>query len=255
MKFYFLFIAISLNICISGIAQQSRTDYQANKAKRLVEKSPFEKIIDREQYANIVYENKYVIVFTPIVNQAPIHYLIVPKKRIATMNDVKDEDEEMLGHLFIAASTVAKKYGIAENGYRLIVNTNQDAGQSVFHLHMHLIGGSDLGRAINAGFEFKKDTVSLNPSDLNKFAGDYQLPGAKSSSDSRAFVVHITKKDNNLFLQIGSLPKMELFAIAPNRFYAKIVDRVVTFEKEEGERFNELILLEGGEKKTAQRIQ
>ena len=112
MKIYFLFIAISLNICISGIAQQSRTDYQANKAKRLVEKSPFEKIIDREQYANIVYENKYVIVFTPIVNQAPIHYLIVPKKRIATMNDVKDEDAEMLGHLFIAASTVAKKYGV-----------------------------------------------------------------------------------------------------------------------------------------------
>jgi histidine triad (HIT) family protein len=254
MKFYVLFIAISLNICIGGIAQQSRTDYQANKAKRLGEKSPFEKIIDREQYANIVYENKYVIVFTPIVNQAPIHYLIVPKKRIATVNEAKEEYAIMLGHLFIAANTVAKKYGITENGYRLIVNTNQDAGQSVFHLHMHLVGGTDLGRAINAGFEFKKDTASLNSSDLERFVGDYQLPGAKSSLYSKAFVVHITKKDSNLFLQIGSLPKMELFAIAPNRFYAKIVDRVITFEKEEGERFNELVLIEGGEKKTAQRI-
>ena len=105
----------------------------------------FKKIIDKEIPADIVYEDELVLAFKDIQAQAPTHVLIIPKKEIATVNDVSPEDEQMLGRLFIVAAKIAKEQGIDESGYRLMVNVNADGGQEVFHLHMHLLGGRSLG--------------------------------------------------------------------------------------------------------------
>lgn len=107
--------------------------------------SIFTRIIQREIPATIVYEDDLVIAFQDINPQAPVHILIVPKKEIATVNDVSAEDEQALGRLFTAAARIATEKGIAQSGYRLIVNTNHDGGQEVFHVHMHLLGGRRLG--------------------------------------------------------------------------------------------------------------
>lgn len=107
--------------------------------------SIFTRIIQREIPATIVYEDDLVIAFQDINPQAPVHILIVPKKEIATVNDVSAEDEQALGRLFTAAARIAAEKGIAQSGYRLIVNTNHDGGQEVFHVHMHLLGGRRLG--------------------------------------------------------------------------------------------------------------
>jgi histidine triad (HIT) family protein len=105
----------------------------------------FSKIIRREIPANIVYQDDQVTAFRDINPQAPTHILLVPNKLIPTVNDVTAEDEQMLGHLFTVARRIAEQEGIAENGYRLLVNCNRDGGQEVFHLHMHLVGGRPLG--------------------------------------------------------------------------------------------------------------
>jgi histidine triad (HIT) family protein len=83
--------------------------------------------------------------FKDIHPVAPVHILIVPNKEIATVNDVTVDDEAMLGHMFTAAKEVARQQGIAEKGYRLIINCRDDGGQEVYHLHMHLLGGRRLG--------------------------------------------------------------------------------------------------------------
>ncbi|MFD2513145.1 histidine triad nucleotide-binding protein [Pontibacter locisalis] len=111
----------------------------------MAEGSIFSKIIKREAPATIVYEDDDVIAFVPNRLQAPVHLLIVPKKEIPTINDITEEDAMLLGKLFLVAKKLAKENGIAETGYRLAMNINEDAGQSVFHLHMHLLGGKKLG--------------------------------------------------------------------------------------------------------------
>ena len=105
----------------------------------------FSKIIRREIPADIVYQDELVTAFRDITPQAPTHILIIPNKIIPTVNDVSAEDEQMLGRLFVVAAKIAQQQGIAEDGYRLIVNCNQHGGQEVFHLHMHLVGGHKLG--------------------------------------------------------------------------------------------------------------
>ncbi|GAB5490619.1 MAG: purine nucleoside phosphoramidase [Phototrophicaceae bacterium] len=105
----------------------------------------FKKIIDKEIPADIVYEDDLVLAFRDIEPQAPTHILIIPKKEIATVNDVTEADEQVLGRLMIVAAKIAKEQAIAESGYRLIINVNEHGGQEVFHLHMHLIGGRSLG--------------------------------------------------------------------------------------------------------------
>ena len=112
----------------------------------MTEKTIFEKIIDREIPADIVYEDSSVIAFNDIEPQSPVHVLIVPKKPIPTVNDIEEDDEQVLGHLFTIAAKLAKEKGIDEGGYRLIVNCNADGGQVVFHLHMHLMGGRRMQR-------------------------------------------------------------------------------------------------------------
>ena len=105
----------------------------------------FSKIIAKEIPADIVYEDDLVLAFRDIAPQAPSHILIVPKQEVATVNDVKPEHEAALGRLFTVAAKIAADEGIAEAGYRLIVNCNAHGGQEVFHLHMHILGGRPLG--------------------------------------------------------------------------------------------------------------
>jgi len=120
-------------------------EYQKRKAEKIEKSSVFTKIINRELKATIVYEDKDIIAFVPLRLQAPVHLLIVPKREIHTINDVSEEDTLLLGKLFLVAKQLAKEQGISETGYRLSMNINEDAGQSVFHLHMHLLGGKSLG--------------------------------------------------------------------------------------------------------------
>ncbi|MFU2143236.1 purine nucleoside phosphoramidase [Gallibacterium anatis] len=108
----------------------------------------FSKIIRKEIPADIVYQDDLVTAFRDIAPQAPTHILIIPNKIIPTVNDVTAEDERVLGHLFVIAAKIAKEQGIAEDGYRLVVNCNKHGGQEVFHLHMHLVGGKQLGKML-----------------------------------------------------------------------------------------------------------
>jgi histidine triad (HIT) family protein len=153
MKFICTLITGLLLSAFSFSQKRSVEEYRKFRDSSLKEKSPFEKIVDREAPATIIYEDKYVIAFLPLGKSSIIHYLIVPKKRISTVNDVTEKDAKALGHLFLAAKAIAKKFGIEETGYRLIVNTNRDAGQSVFHLHMHIVGGKYLGPAVDPELE------------------------------------------------------------------------------------------------------
>jgi len=105
----------------------------------------FSKIIRREVPSDIVYQDEQVTAFRDINPQAPVHILIVPNKLIPTANDVTEEDEQLLGHMFVVAKQIAAQEGIAESGYRLLVNCNRDAGQEIYHLHIHLLGGRRLG--------------------------------------------------------------------------------------------------------------
>ncbi|MDJ0667315.1 MAG: HIT domain-containing protein [Desulfobacterales bacterium] len=108
----------------------------------------FTKIIQKEIPADIVYQDEHVTAFRDINPQAPIHILIVPNKEIPTVNDIKPEDEVLIGKLFTAARKIAADEGVAENGYRILINCNRDGGQEVFHLHMHLFAGRPLGPMI-----------------------------------------------------------------------------------------------------------
>jgi len=108
----------------------------------------FERIISGELPADIVYRDARVTAFRDIHPRAPVHILIVPNKPIPTANDIADEDEALIGHLYTVARDLARREGIAENGYRLIVNCNADGGQEVYHLHLHLLGGRPLGAMV-----------------------------------------------------------------------------------------------------------
>ncbi len=105
----------------------------------------FAKIIAGEIPADIVYQDEQVTAFRDIEPQAPIHILIVPNKEIPTVNDMRIEDEQLVGHMFTVAQQIALREGIADDGYRLLVNCNKNAGQIVFHMHMHLFAGRPLG--------------------------------------------------------------------------------------------------------------
>jgi len=111
----------------------------------------FEKIIAGEIPATIVHKDERVTAFRDISPQAPVHVLIIPNKPIPTVNDVTEADEATLGHMFVVARDIAKREGIAENGFRIIVNCNKHGGQVVFHLHMHLLGGTPLGPMLAGG--------------------------------------------------------------------------------------------------------
>lgn len=105
----------------------------------------FCKIANKEQKADIVAEGENFIAFEDINPKAPVHVLIIPKKHISSVNELKKEDKKLMGNLFLAAKKVAKKKEVKKEGYRLIVNTGKGAGQEIDHLHLHLISGKKLG--------------------------------------------------------------------------------------------------------------
>ena len=111
----------------------------------MVEETIFAKIVRREIPTELLYQDELVTAFRDIHPHAPTHILIVTNRAIATTNDVQPEDEPALGRLFTVAAKLAKELGVDQSGYRLIVNCNRDAGQEVYHLHMHLLGGRRLG--------------------------------------------------------------------------------------------------------------
>lgn len=106
----------------------------------------FHKIINREIPADVVYEDEYMIAFRDIAPQAPVHILFVPKKTFPTLNDVPEDDAVVIGRLATAAARYAKAQRFAENGYRIVMNCNEDGGQTVFQIHLHLLAGAPLGR-------------------------------------------------------------------------------------------------------------
>lgn len=101
----------------------------------------FDKIIAREIPADIVFEDEYVLAFRDIHPEAPVHVLFIPKRPVATLNDLAPGDEAVVGRLVLAAAAYAKREGFAEDGYRVVMNCNRDGGQSVFHIHLHLLAG------------------------------------------------------------------------------------------------------------------
>lgn len=105
----------------------------------------FTKIINKEIPADIIYEDEQALAFKDINPQAPFHCLIIPKKPIATINDIKVEDNALIGHLYQVAAQLAKENGFADEGYRVVMNCNANGGQTVYHIHLHMLAGKAMG--------------------------------------------------------------------------------------------------------------
>jgi histidine triad (HIT) family protein len=101
----------------------------------------FCRIVTKEVQSKIAYEDEDVVAFHDINPQAPIHVLIVPRKHIPSLNEASEGEQILLGKMLLVAQKLAKELGVAESGYRLVLNTNRGAGQSIFHIHLHLLGG------------------------------------------------------------------------------------------------------------------
>ena len=101
----------------------------------------FCKIIDGEISASIVYEDDHIVAFNDINPQAPTHVLVVPRRHIGSLNELSPDDDALVGEIVRRAAAIAKQRGISSGGYRAVFNTNRDAGQTVFHIHLHLLGG------------------------------------------------------------------------------------------------------------------
>ncbi|MDO5554069.1 MAG: histidine triad nucleotide-binding protein [Planctomycetia bacterium] len=111
----------------------------------MTEKTIFKKIIDKEIPAKIVYEDDLCLAFYDVMPQAPVHFLVIPKKEIASVSDIGPEDGELIGHLFAVIGKLAAQLGIAEEGYRVVSNCGVNACQTVKHLHFHVMGGRPFG--------------------------------------------------------------------------------------------------------------
>jgi histidine triad (HIT) family protein len=101
----------------------------------------FCKIIERKIPASLVYEDERVLAFNDVNPQAPTHVLVIPKRHIESLNEISTEDDRLVGELVRRAAAIAKERGFAETGYRTLFNTNRGAGQTIFHIHLHLLGG------------------------------------------------------------------------------------------------------------------
>lgn len=159
---------ISEFFATQGSAQDRPSpEYQRRKAKQLAGESPFQREIDGKERSRILYQDSLVTVLDglPSAMQAPIHLLAVPNRRIPTLNELKQEESALIGHLIWALKNEARKKGIAETGYRIAINTNEDAGQSAFHIHAHLLGGVRTGPMVDQGWRMiqraKRGTDSL----------------------------------------------------------------------------------------------
>jgi len=105
----------------------------------------FCKMVAGEIQPDVVYEDDEILAFRDVNPQAPVHILVIPKRHIATTNDLESEDAALVGNMVLAAKQIAVQEGIDERGYRTLINCNREAGQSVFHIHLHLLGGRAMG--------------------------------------------------------------------------------------------------------------
>src|ERR1700738_2370162 len=158
MRFYMRIVPITITGSQSGGSAFSFSTGRRGVPDRLIVPDPpeayemptlFEKIIAGDLPATVLYRDPRVIAFLDIRPAAPVHILIVPNKPIPTANDIADDDESLIGHMFIVARDLARQQGIAESGYRLIINCNADGGQEVYHLHVHLLGGRPPGPPVS----------------------------------------------------------------------------------------------------------
>jgi histidine triad (HIT) family protein len=117
----------------------------------MAEETLFSKIIRKEIPADIVYQDDLVTAFRDINPQAPTHILVIPNDLIPTMDDVTADDEAVLGRMMTVASKIARDEGLAEDGYRLMINCKEHGGQEVYHIHLHLLGGRPLGPMLSRG--------------------------------------------------------------------------------------------------------
>ncbi|MBE0426810.1 MAG: histidine triad nucleotide-binding protein [Nitrospirae bacterium] len=101
----------------------------------------FCEIIQKKRPAKIIYEDELVVAFNDMNPQAPVHVLVIPKKHIPTLLDIKDEDKVLLGYLFQIANKIAKDKGVSGRGFRLVINCNPESGQTIYHVHLHILGG------------------------------------------------------------------------------------------------------------------
>jgi histidine triad (HIT) family protein len=104
----------------------------------------FCKIIERKIPASVVYEDERVLAFDDVNPQAPTHVLVIPKRHIESLNELSTEDDRLIGEVVRRAAAIAKERGISEGGFRTVFNTNREAGQTVFHIHLHLLGGRSM---------------------------------------------------------------------------------------------------------------
>jgi len=111
---------------------------------RMADKTLFQKICDKEIPANIVHEDDLCVAFRDIAPQAPVHILVVPRKPIARIGEADASDQALIGHLLLTAANVARSEGIADTGFRVVLNNGKDGGEAVPHLHVHLLGGRSL---------------------------------------------------------------------------------------------------------------
>lgn len=112
--------------------------------EKSAEKTVFKRIIDREIPADIIYEDELCLAFHDLVPQAPVHFLVIPKKEIASINGIAEGDEALIGHLFRTIRRLAEERNLTESGYRIVANTGPDACQTVPHLHFHVLGGRSM---------------------------------------------------------------------------------------------------------------
>jgi histidine triad (HIT) family protein len=105
----------------------------------------FCKIVRRESLADIVYEDDKAIAFHDIKKQAPVHILVIPRKHIRSIVEIADQDLHLIGHLFLVSNKIADRHDVSEKGFRLVMNSGLESGQSVWHIHIHLLGGRRMG--------------------------------------------------------------------------------------------------------------
>ena len=105
----------------------------------------FTKIIEKQIPADILYEDEMVLAFNDINPQAPVHFLVIPKKEIATTNDISEQDDALVGYMHRVAAKVASDLGVAQQGFRTVMNCNKHGGQTVYHIHLHVLAGKPLG--------------------------------------------------------------------------------------------------------------
>jgi len=176
----FLFFSITV------LAQSEA--YKQQKAKQLTEKSPFQDEIDGKFPERILYQDDDVMAVKSFAPQLPVHALIYPKKRIATLNDLSEDDSKIIAKMIFVGKQLAKDLGVSETGYRLTFNTNEDAGQSAFHIHMHLLGGYKTGAMVEQTWRNKSDKPSnsylKDIEEVKKVFGEYYSAWLKNNEEA-----------------------------------------------------------------------